>query len=624
MSGRGSVGRGRPAPLPAAAYAPPPPVRRLSGVLEVEFTGEDGRRAVLPVGRLPLPGWHELLAAALSERAGPAGRLRTRASAIGTGWAPVARLVRFLALLPDAPAVPAALATTHLERFWRHRAEHVGAGYAGREVRNISRVLELAPLGGHLSGDVREFLARRASQCGAPKPGYSDGELSRLVAAARRSAAAIRDRIDASERILARRAAGGEPGELEASVAPVLAAAAGGHVSTEAGRPVDRVGLAARLFLTRLDLPPLLVLLVAVTGWNIETIKELPAEHRILDGRAVEVRVIKRRRGSGRWTQTATWEIGPPGRALHTPGGVYLLVHRLAARSRALSGGAGLWSIWRNGHTTGRYGLAEHHDPFARALHANLRCRDWIAQAGVHADPATGMDAESAGQGDGGARGPLLRVDFNRLKTSIDVRRTRATGGHLPSAARTNTIPVLFRHYLRGDPTVLAWAGDVMAEAVADAEHAALAAHRRAAAAAAGGPRIASGAAQEGGVDAGEPAGPAADGAGQDTAWTACTDPEHHPATGQRCQASFLDCFHCGNALITTAHLPRLLALADALATRRAELPEQDWWARYGPAWAAIRHDVLSKFTPGQITAAAHGKPTDALLDLVENPWSHP
>jgi hypothetical protein len=47
--------------------------------------------------------------------------------------------------------------------------------------------------------------------------------------------------------------------------------------------------IAERLFLTMPDLAPLLVLLVAVTGRNIETIKELPAEHRILEGRAVEL-----------------------------------------------------------------------------------------------------------------------------------------------------------------------------------------------------------------------------------------------------------------------------------------------------------------------------------------------
>jgi hypothetical protein len=46
-----------------------------------------------------------------------------------------------------------------------------------------------------------------------------------------------------------------------------------------------------------------------------------------------------------------------------------------------------------------------------------------------------------------------LEVSFNRIRTSIEVRRTRAAGGHLPSAVRSNTIGVLFTTYLRGDTT---------------------------------------------------------------------------------------------------------------------------------------------------------------------------
>jgi hypothetical protein len=52
----------------------------------------------------------------------------------------------------------------------------------------------------------------------------------------------------------------------------------------------------------------------------------------------------------------------------------------------------------------------------------------------------------------------------------------------------------------------------------------------------------------------------------------------------------FLDCFHCGNCLITSGHLPAVLALLDALAERRSRLSEAEWWRRYGSAWAAIRH----------------------------------
>ena len=107
-------------------------------------------------------------------------------------------------------------------------------------------------------------------------------------------------------------------------------------------------------------------------------------------------------------------------------------------------------------------------------------------------------------------------------------------------------------------------------------------------------------------------------------AWTECVDHEHHPATAKPCRASFLDCFHCGNCLVTAKHLPRLLALLDALSARRQQLSESDWWHRYGPVWAAIRHDILVKFTPAEIELAKKTKPPDALLDLVEAPWQQP
>lgn len=192
------------------------------------------------------------------------------------------------------------------------------------------------------------------------------------------------------------------------------------------------------------------------------------------------------------------------------------------------------------------------------------------------------------------------------------VRSTRAVGGHLPSAARSNAVGVLFTNYLRGDPIARAWAEDVVAEAVADAEQAALTAHRQALRhTGASGLRID----REAGM--GDLA--------RERAWTACSDPDQHPVTGRSCRrVSFLDCFHCGNCVITPAHLPAILALLDALAGRRDRTGETEWWARYGPAWAAIRHDVLPKFTPAQVAAATTACSADALLELAEDPCDRP
>jgi hypothetical protein len=181
----------------------------------------------------------------------------------------------------------------------------------------------------------------------------------------------------------------------------------------------------------------------------------------------------------------------------------------------------------------------------------------------------------------------------------------------------------LWSSYLRGDPAVTEWAEDVLDQAFADAERAALDAHRRALAAHSGALRIVSGQAGDDGMPAGpgsrheEALRTAAPGA-PDTGWTGCADPEHRPGHEGPCTASFLDCFHCGNCVITHDHLPSLLGLLDSLEQRRQELPLPAWWRRYGPAWAAIRHEVLPEFSPAEIAAAEAVKPHDTLLDLVE------
>jgi hypothetical protein len=215
-----------------------------------------------------------------------------------------------------------------------------------------------------------------------------------------------------------------------------------------------------------------------------------------------------------------------------------------------------------------------------------------------------------------------LKLSLGRVRTSVEVRRVKAMGGHLPSAARTNTIQVMWNSYLRGDPVVIDWAHEVLDEALADAEGAALAAHERTLAAHGGRLRVAADAtdtdslARATGLDAAT-AGQAADGR-LDTGWTACADRSSSPFNPGRCQASFLDCFHCGNAVITGGHLPRLIALLDALEVRREQLGAEAWWRRYGPIWAAIRHRVLPEFTPEQVAAARAAAEPDTVLDLIE------
>jgi hypothetical protein len=608
----GSTHAGRPAPLPSQPYEPPPPVARTVTGLDVPFFGEDGRNTVFRMGGLPLPGWHAPLAEAFAERVGPAGTRRTLSSAT-VSWGVLGRFVRFLDSLPQPPATPRELTAVQVDAYLRHRVRSPRGQRAWEELIELRLLVGQHPLRDLVDDKVLNYLARRVDKSGGRLPGrggYSDGELARLVDAARADVAGIRDRIDAGEALLAfwltdPASITGKDAVTAARLAAVAETGVIPRLPTPAGRAREernaRTELAQRLFVTRTDREPLLVLLAAVTGRNSETLKELPAEHRVLDGAAVELRVIKRRQGPQRWFDTVTWEIGPPHRQLHTPGGLYLLLHRLMARGRAVSGSPTLWSIWRNAPSGGLAGPHEHADPFAENLAGGLNLKGWATGHDLRADPTCDQ-----------ATAPRLEVGFRRIRTSIEVRRTRAVGGHLPSAARSNTVGVLFTNYLRADATARQWAEDVVGDAVADAEQAALAAHRHALAT--------TGATT---LDV-QPTTSAADPASEG-AWTACTDPHAHPATGRPCRRmSYLDCFHCGNCLITRAHLPAILALVDELSRRRGQLGEADWWRRYGPIWAAIRGEVLPKFTPAELRAAGASKPAEALLELAEDPWEQP
>ncbi|PPJ25648.1 hypothetical protein C5F51_22750 [Nocardia nova] len=616
LRGRGSTRAGRPATLPEGVYEPPRPEQ--TRALVVAFHGEDGRSRDFGFAELPLPQWHSVLAQALSERIGPQGARRTHASA-RSSWASLVRFVRFLAALPEPPATPAALTIEHLDRFRAHREQTVG-DLCWMDFREICLLAKSPALESLLDAPVRDYMRRRTewwqNKRVAP-PGYSDGELNRIVRAARADVAQIRDRIRAGRGLVARYRL--DPREISPEERPLAQQlseiAATGVVPRLAGFPQQpaRLNLAEKLFLSQRDLCPVMTLLVAVTGRNVETLKELPVQHRVLEERAVELRVVKRRRGPRHWHETVSWEIGEPGRELHTPGGLYLLVHELTGPGRALLTDPGrIWAIWRNAVNGNPLAvIAEHCDPYAVGLHAvNVLPNHWAARHELAAD--TTGDAPAA----------PLRLDFRRLKRSIEVRHTRQMGGHLPSSVRTNSIPVLFSSYLRGDPTVVEWAHDTVSAAVADAEESALAAHRRALTRAGGHLRIITTATPT--IEPERADTDNASAATTSTAWSECLDHNHHPATGKPCRATFLDCFHCGNCMISAQHLPRLLALLDALSIRRQQMSEHDWWRRYGSAWAAIRHDILAKFTPAEIENASTIKPDDALLDLVEQPWQQP
>jgi len=632
--GRGSTGPGRRSALPAAGYEAPQLVHEgSSGGLVVDFHGEDGRRATFDVSKLPLPEWHPLLAEAFAMRTGPGGGLRTLSGAQNR-WLPIRRWMHFLASLDPQPVVPAQLTRYHVNAF--HTRTNSAAATRQRDMAELQVLFGQDKVRDQIPVEARDALARRLPKLQAnPVGGYSAGELDRLTAAARADTARIVRRIHAGEDLVRRWQddPGGVPPQQQQLAQVLTSMGETGEVppGSGIGQWRERRELAAHLFLTWSDLAPLMVLLAIVTERNGETLKELPARHRALDGRAVEVRLVKRRRGADRWFETVTWEIGPKGRELHTPGGLYLLLLDLTARSRAFCGSPSALCVWRNGHRVHARGTKnEHYAPFDADLRASgqLQLSTWAATRtrSVLADPpAPAESAKGQEEAPSSAEEPL-RVVFNKIKTTVDARRTRQLGGHLPSSAKSNTAQVLYTNYLRPDPATREWAEGVMTDALADAERAARAAHadvvrRR------GSPTVIPGdSTPEQLTGAGLAPGTAHDLAhGRlDTAWSACADFEHHPETGKTCGDSFLLCFLCGNCLVTRDHLPRLLALLAALGQLRQRMNEEEWWRRYGPVWVAVRRDILGKFTPAQVAQAQKEQVPDALLDLVEAPWETP
>ena len=632
MSGQDAVagallkrtGPGRQTAQPGGLYEPAPRVRPAAGAMVVDFVGRDGRSKTYSFAGLPLPYWHADLAGAFAVRTnGTDGGLSTLAGANGS-WGTLQRLMRFLGDLRRPPGDVSALTSSHLERFRLHRSETLQPSPLAGEMREVFRLLARIDDTSRLRPDVIALLtqAQPLPRSESGVPGYDDATREAILRCARADAVRIFQRLHEGEELVRRFRDDPESlSETEREVAGDLAVmATTGWVpgvripSQRAPSSLMRAELARRLFLTPADLPPLIVLGVLVSGWNGETVKELPAAHQILEGKAVVIEIVKRRRGPQHWLEPVTLEIGKETKRFSTAGGYYLFLHRLTERSRQFSGSTRVWSVWVGGRRNGKEATNGHVDPFARVLGRQLNIKKWA------------RDQPELAAIDG------FELSLNRLKTTEDRRYTRATGGHLPSSARTNTQDVLFNNYLRGDPVVQEWAEEVLGHSLEDAEAAARAEHQRLLAGQGGHLRVLPGtvsAARQSPEAAARLLGTDVDTAQRvlagekDAAFVACGNERDSPFNEGACQASFLMCFACRNALSTQAHLPAQLALLDELASLWEVMDRDLWWSRFGQVWLAVNEDILPRFTAAERADAEQRKPTETVLNLLEGPQEH-
>ncbi|MFD3612607.1 hypothetical protein ACFWXA_31985 [Streptomyces atroolivaceus] len=624
-------GRGQISPQPEGFYEPDI-VREEAGPV-IEFFGEDGRRATYSFADLPCSGLHADLAAAWARRTGATGGLRTRGAA-DHSWGVVTRLVKWLGELSRPPRTLRGLTLSHLRRFDQHRRQTVQGTNVVLEMAQVRALLKDIEPADLLREEVREYLHRpgqlygrwREERSKEPPPGYSDREFAAIMAAARKDVVAIRQRLRASRTLIDRlETAPHTLSEDEQARAeeltrmlrtgevppPMKAKGNGGHLPDLAAQR-DHAG---QVFLTTQDLPALMLMGVGLSGRNGETVKELSAAHRVLDGRAVAVNLIKRRRNKTRTRKTIHWEVGSESSRLHTSGGWFLLLHEMAESSRAFSRSQRVWSIW-TGDTAGgpeefraaRSTAKGHIDPFSLKLARQFEWNKWVARHGLTADAAND-DTEPE---------PLV-LTLNRLKKTAEVRTTRAVGGHLPSVSRTNTPDVSFLHYLRNDPTIRDWAEEILTEALEDTEASARAFRGRIL------DEQASKDAEHDPEATAEKLGTTADkltaaiGGELDTLVASCLDFEHSPqSNGGLCDVSFLTCLRCPNALVAERHLPKLFALLRWLQDELERRGVDDWIARHGVTWLIITRLILPKFTEAQQEQARAKAPMDLPLHLLD------
>lgn len=617
--------RGRPSAMPAQGlYDEAPSPVKVAATLVVPFTGEDGRSVDFDFSDLPLPELRAELASAFAVRVGATGSLRTRSSATGV-LGIMRRFLHFLDSLPSPPRKAAELTPKHLERFRLHRSTGLRGRDLGSELTALMRVLRAVSPAEALSTELREYISRPGHARGRQEvglPGYSDREFQAVVTAARSEVVAIRDRIREGERLLAayrdapdeltddERERAGTLDQMDRTGRVPLVR----HDSNDSRQHAQtRTQTARALFLTETDLLPLLLLGAALTGRNLEVLKELSPEHRVLEERAVALTLVKRRRGKAASREGVHWETGGnESRQLHTPGGFYLLLHQLTARGRRFSGDRHLWSVWNapndfNGTGVPGSPVFGHTDPFAQKLGRALSLVHWAAAHNLTDD-----------------NGEPLKLSFNAIKTTVEVRTTKAMGGHLPSASRTNTLDVSFAHYLQGDPRIREWADEILTTAISEAESSARAYRprvldREETLALAADPQAA---AEQFGTTA-ETITQAISGQ-LNTVAGACLDNAHGPFGEGQCGVSFLTCLRCPNVLITADHLPMLLALVDSLTRARQEMDLDSWLLEHGRTWVILTRLVLPKFTDAEQDKARGTAPTTLHLSLLDLPKESP
>jgi hypothetical protein len=334
----------------------------------------------------------------------------------------------------------------------------------------------------------------------------------------------------------------------------------------EAGTPIR--DLHARRYLLVEDIVPFLVLLGLETGLEPECIKALRADClRNPTSGTVEIEYCKRRARGSEWKRLRVRD-----GSSSTPGGVIRTLIELTAAARKHKPSESLWVYFHTGH------LAD------RIFHPQDTIDSWTARHGV---------VDDAGQ--------PLRMLLSRLRKTHKALWYAKTQGDITRFAIGHTPEVAARHYA-DLPSLRHLHERTIADALNDALTSALE------------PRIV--APEEEAIARKQPKTlqlpvPAAEVhralSGKQDVWLAsCTGFYKSPFAAERepCPEPFWGCLECRNAVITARKLPAIIAFLDFVVARRAEMPEADWWGKFGRAWSRITQQVLPAFSDAVVAEA--------------------
>ncbi|GCB00034.1 hypothetical protein [Mycolicibacterium sp. NCC-Tsukiji] len=569
-----------------------------------ERVAHDYSFALLPVPAL----MQRQLAAAFARRIAPGSGIGSL-SAVRHQYVAVQRFCTFLAGLPDPPPDCSALAPSHIDAFLVYcRGDNGVVREWFRLIKAMLRVCDsLTPA---VSVKVREPSPKNVPV--SRKTSYSRAEFTRIAQAARSDLRRAATRIRANRALLARYRAGTVADtdrrcelldfvDVHGDVPRYDGVTKWGQVVAKGWVTQGGFGsvpdIMSWLSLSAVELAAAAILLAVMTGQNPSVIKGTPAKHHRGDGyvddglATVIIDVHKPRRGRRAYMNAVLADVpdwisvpANPDRLtsrdqLHTPFGVYALLHELTMSARQRCGSDRLLVGY---HGCGGTGIGRGFRP----LGSREPLENWSNSRRV---PSDAGDAP-------------LRVTLDRL---------RLTFVELHQKPVAHTEETLVNEYLGRNRGNLVAYRDVVEAAL---QEEVTKARSRA---------VIDVLTKEELAQANPKELAAAHGLNADvfkrmlareldTVMVACTDNVNSPFTGpdQPCSASFMMCLGCPCARALPHHLPVQVLVHDHLEARKSHMTPLVWVQRFGLPHAQLT-DLLDRHDPIDIADARAGATPD-------------